>query len=440
VLGAYLAGYDQQELSFLTRGFSEGFRIPFEQNKLPKPTICKNHPSALTNKKATEEKLLEEIKQGRIVGPFVKKPGNLICSPLALIPKSEKGKFRLIHDLSYPKGKSVNDSISRQFTEVHYDSIDTIVEKVKQCGRHSLMAKTDIENAFRLIPIHHADRFLLGFSWEFQTQKQFFMDACLAMGLNISCQIFTRFSNALQWIMETKYGANVSHIIDDFCFVGPSDSNLCKSSLENFLTVCRHIQIPIKYEKTVTPTTKLIIYGIEVDSENMIIRLPQDKVEKIKRKLSEIQKKRKITLKQLQSIIGLLNFACGCIVPGRAFLRRLYDLTKGVTRPSHFIRLNMEARADFNMWGVFMQSFNGRCMFLQDDWVDSQMLHLYTDASSKIGFSAVFGSEWVADIWQDSFKEHHINVLELIPIVIAVAVWGKKMSNHKIKFHSDNEA
>ena len=122
----------------------------------------------------------------------------------------------------------------------------------------------------------------------------------------------------------------------------------------------------------------------------MVIRLPVDKIQKINHKLLAIKQCRKVTLKELQSLIGLLNFACGCVVPGRAFLRRLYDLTCGINHPHHFIRLNKEARADLSMWSTFMQSFNGRCMFLNDDWIEADQLHLYTDAASTIGCAAVF--------------------------------------------------
>ena len=371
VLELYLAGYPAEERSFLVNGFTEGFRIPYQTDKLPNPKVCRNHPSALNNKDITSEKIQTEIQQKRILGPFEECPKDLICSPIALIPKAEYNKFRLIHDLSYPQNQSVNDAIDKTFTVVQYDSIDTVVEKVKLSGRHCLMAKTDIENAFRLVPIHEKDRFLLGFSWSFQNKKQFFMNACLAMGLNISCQIFTRFSNALQWIMETKFNASMSHIIDDFFFVGPADSSLCQASLATFLELCSHINIPLKAEKTVQPTTCLKIYGIEVNSDEMITKLPSDKIEKIKTKLIQKENRRKVTLKEIQSLIGLLNFACGCIVPGRAFLRRLYDLTRGVTNQNHFVRLNQEARADLKMWSTFIQSFNGRCMFLNDNWVDA---------------------------------------------------------------------
>ena len=44
---------------------------------------------------------------------------------------------------------------------VHYESFDNIVEWVQKFGRGALMAKADIEDAFRIIPIHPEDHHLL---------------------------------------------------------------------------------------------------------------------------------------------------------------------------------------------------------------------------------------------------------------------------------------
>lgn len=63
------------------------------------------------------------------------------------------------------------------------------------------------------------------------------------------------------------------------------------------------------------PTTQLTIYGIEVDSIAMECRLPHDKIVKIQEKLEGFCKRKKVQLKELQSLIGLLNFACSVIVP-----------------------------------------------------------------------------------------------------------------------------
>ena len=79
-------------------------------------------------------------------------------------------------------------------------------------------------------------------------------------------------------------------------------------------------------------------------------------------------KRRKVTLRELQSLIGLLNFTCSVIVPGRAFLRRLIDLIIGGRRPHHRIRLTKETKHDMEVWLTFLNEFNGRSFFLSDIW------------------------------------------------------------------------
>ena len=57
----------------------------------------------------------------------------------------------------------------------------------------------------------------------------------------------------------------------------------------------------------------------------MEVQLPDDKLLKARALLWEFTHKQKVTLKELQSLIGVLNFVCSIVVPGRAFLRRLID-------------------------------------------------------------------------------------------------------------------
>lgn len=55
---------------------------------------------------------------------------------------------------------------------------------------------------------------------------------------------------ALEWIMYTKFGAlGMSHILDDFLFVGPPDQLNCRDDLTNFLFLCARLNVPIKLEK-----------------------------------------------------------------------------------------------------------------------------------------------------------------------------------------------
>jgi hypothetical protein len=72
----------------------------------------------------------------RIAGPFNNPPlENSTCSPLGLVPISENGKFRLVHDLSFPKGNSVNSNILPKNSVVQCDGIDTAIKLAKKFGR-----------------------------------------------------------------------------------------------------------------------------------------------------------------------------------------------------------------------------------------------------------------------------------------------------------------
>ena len=128
--------------------------------------------------------------------------------------------------------------------------------------------------------------------------------------------------------------------------------------------------------------------------------------------------RRKVTLKELQSLIGLWNFACSVIVPGRVFLRRLINLTMGVTHSHHFIRLTNETKKDLRIWDTFLDSFNGKSFFLEDGWASSYSLRFYTDAAKTSGYGLIFGKQWAYGKWPDSWKAQNISFLEFFPIVV----------------------
>lgn len=197
--------------------------------------------------------------------------------------------------------------------------------------------------------------------------------------------------------------------------------------------------IPIKKEKTVLPCTTLSFVDIEIDSILMGKRLPSDKLTKISNLLEEFKTRRKVTLVELQSLIGLLNFACSVVTPGRTFLRRLIDLTVGLKHPDHKRRLNKEARADLHAWSLFIQHFNGKSIFLSDVWLTSASLDLFTDASNS-GFGGYLNKQWFAGLWPDSWKGFHITVKEMFPIVLVCELWADKLQNQCIILHSDNIA
>lgn len=123
----------------------------------------------------------------------------------------------------------------------------------------------------------------------------------------------------------------------------------------------------------------------------MEIRLPEDKLVKLKDKLAYIAKRKKVTVGELLSLIGFLKFACAVVTPGRAYLMRIIDITIGLKKTPHRRRLSKEARSDIKAWYIFADGFNGKGLFLSDTWESLVQLNLFTDASN-LGFGDVFGT------------------------------------------------
>ncbi len=118
----------------------------------------------------------------------------------------------MIHHLSFPDGSSINDSISSEFTSVNYARVDDAIALVKRLGPGCFLAKTDIQNAFRIIPIRPADYELLGISWE----GNFYYDKAMPMGCSSSCRTFEIFSSALEWVARNHLNIpHLIHILDD---------------------------------------------------------------------------------------------------------------------------------------------------------------------------------------------------------------------------------
>ena len=83
------------------------------------------------------------------------------------------------------------------------------------------MAKFDIESAYRIVPVHLDDRFLLGTQW----RGNFFIDLALPFGLRSALYIFSAVADLLEWIVRRNYHvAFLKHYLDDFHTLGPPDS------------------------------------------------------------------------------------------------------------------------------------------------------------------------------------------------------------------------
>ena len=429
-----LAGYDQNEVDFLVDGFTRGFSVGYVGNK---QCHAKNNAKIAQQHPEEVQKFIDrELELGRFQGPFQKLPfESYHVSPLSLREKNVPGTFRLIHDLSFPydQSTSVNAGIPEESATVTYATVQDAVGQILDLGRRSYLAKADIKSAFRLIPIR-PDQYHL---FCFQFQGAYYYDRSLQMGCASSCQLFERFSRAIEWALREKCGVkNMVHYLDDFLFLHKT-KKLCLSYLLQFQNLADFIGLPLAPEKTDGPAQEIVFLGIQLSTITMEAVLPQEKVQAYADEIRLFLNKNACTLKQMQAILGRLQWANTVVLPGRPFLRRMIDGTKGKKSAQQVVQITREMKLDLEVWLHFLDNFNGHSFFLMKQQVSSTDLQMYTDAS-KIACGGFLKSRWFQVIFPPDWAEKDIAFLELYAVVVALQVFGGSLSNHRVCFNTDN--
>ena len=149
--------------------------------------------------------------------------------------------------------------------------------------------------------------------------------------------------------------------------------------------------------------------------------------------------KKTCTKKDLQSLAGKLQHACKVVKPGRIFMRS-FELLGTATKMHHHIRLNLAIRSDLLWWNTFLVTWNGVAMVSKSNaepWAT-----IFTDASGHIGCGAWWGHQWLQLKWcrVRDFGSLSITQKEVLPVVLACAVWGNQWRGKLVQFYCDNEA
>ena len=275
-------------------------------------------------------------------------------------------------------------------------------------------------------------------------EGKFYFDKVLSIGGRSSPFIFDSVSAAIEWICINNYLIEVLiHLLDDFLSVEPPDKE--PTALVLLKQIFQYLGVPLAPDKVFGPSQVLEFLGIILDTQLMQARLYPEKIQMLQQAISSLQSHRKCTKRQLLSLIGSLSFATRIVVPGCPFLSRLIKLSCTVSGLEHFVYLNNGVREDLNMWSIFLQNWNGRSFFLEDQLTSAADLSLYTDASGAHGYGAYYQGQWFRGDWVQGQrlgvdKGTSIAYQELFPIVLAASIWGHTWQKKRILFYCDNEA
>ena len=127
-------------------------------------------------------------------------------------------------------------------------------------------------------------------------------------------------------------------------------------------------------------------------------------------------------------------------------MRRMFELLAVARRPDHHIRLGAPFRSDLHWWVTFLAEWNGIVMF-PTQCFGLPAHQVWTDASGSFGCGAVYpsGHQWIQLQWPWSLGvgamplgEESITLKELLPVVLACAVWGRQWYRSIVTVHCDN--
>ena len=271
--------------------------------------------------------------------------------------------------------------------------VDDTLDGIMLLGRGTLLAEFDVESAYRIIPVHPNDLYLLGMQW----QGNYFVDIALPFGLRSAPQVFSSVVDLVEWVLKKQYDVSfLLHYLDDFHTLGPPNSQTCQRNLDTRIQQFQDWGIPLHPDKLESPSTILTVLGIELDSLLLQARLPQEKFDCIHTILVSWSQKRHCTRKELESLIGNLQHACKVVPSGRTFLRHMINLPSAFCREDHPIRLNRAFHLDLSWWLEFFQSWNGYSFVLSPRWAPIPDLHVSSGAASSVGYGAILGRDWFA--------------------------------------------
>ena len=397
----------------------EGLKYGWPTGRLP--TIVethktfKNHKGATDHPQALKEYLKKEAAKGVIIGPFQQIPftEKVGISPLSTRPKKNSQERRVILDLSFPFGQAVNDGMVKDnyldfIAELTFPRTDDLATRIAHLGKNIFMFKVDLARYFREIPLDPGDYSMIGYIID----GELYFDKVLPTGMRTAPMITQRITNAIRHIHE-KMGYFLLNYVDDF--LGASEQNKVQQAFQHLTQLLINLGVEAVPDKTIPPTTRIEFLGVTFDSKTMTMEVTQERIGEILGELNTWLVKESATRKEVESLIGKLQFASKCIKPGRTFIARLILWLKNMNRKSRYT-IPAEAKKDMAWWGRFLEQYNGISILWLTKIPKIDQL-ITTDACLK-GYGAICGKEYLHGEFPAKLQNSNIAHLEILAVVV----------------------
>ena len=397
-----------------------------------------NHKGADNYETDIDQYLRDEVERERILGPFEKEPfgGVTVLSPLNSREKKDSVERRVILDLTYPGCDSVNMGIPKdeylgEKVTLKYPTVDDFGRLIRKLGPGSIMYKRDLKKAYRQIPVDPRDIPKLGYKW----RGKVYMDRVLSMGLRSAAYICQRVTESVLYMFREE-GFEALVYLDDFAGVDKPERG--EKAFKRLGEILDEVGLEESKAKANPPDTKMLFLGILFDSVEMNMQIDMDRIVAVREELEAWENKTSATKKEIQSIVGKLSFMAKCVRPGRLFIARMLETLKGCADKGR-TELDREFLMDIKWWKEVMPRFNGVSL-IPGKW--SQEDEVLSVDACLTGAGGKCENEFFHTVFPEMVMQQtkDINQRELLTILVALKLWGKKLHNRRLKILCDNQA
>ena len=398
-----------------------GYRLPLQFT--PIPYEQNNHKSTKEHFEFVTDSV-KELLTNRCVHEVKEKP--LVCSPLSVVTNHE-GKFRLVLNLRH-----LNQFLRRDHFK--YEDFRTAMLML---NKDDFLMKFDLKSDYHHLDIFGVHQPYLGFSWEMEGARKYFVFTVLPFGLSSACYAFTKLLRPLIGYWRGQ-GLRVVLYLDDGIMAVRGEDVAKRVSVQVQNDLGKAGLVVNKAKSQWAPARILVWLGFEKNLGLTKLVIPEPKLRATCNLLQSLVERPTVPAKALASAIGKvisMSMALGPIA--RLMTRSLYTILNTRQSWCSRLQLSVEAKNELEFWLSKIGNFNG-----QDLWPKPSAVRVVFSDASDSGYGGymvehggcIANGQWTREEAQQSSTWRELRVVRLV-----FESFGPQLQNERVKWFTDNQ-
>ncbi|KAF4039666.1 hypothetical protein GN244_ATG08190 [Phytophthora infestans] len=314
----------------IQQGVTHHFRPVQQPNK---GNLTSNHKSARTWSNA----LKRSVREGQDAGTYLVVDADAAApwqdvhiSPFGCVPRADADpnvEARVIHDLSYPSGNSINSSSDPGILpELQYEHVHQLARRIEELkDRRSFcrvkLKRGDVKSAFR--NVHGSSEVCGRFAGALPDERAVVIDLALPFGWMGSPAHYGVFGSAITHLVHNESPASLDPSNTDcepfYCYTWVDDHVLAEEDRGDRLELCEAAlrlamlavlgPRSINVKKFTRWSTRLRALGLDWDTELRCVSMPEEKIAKALLRVQAMLQCKSATRTQLCKLLGSLRHA-----------------------------------------------------------------------------------------------------------------------------------